>query len=375
MTTPLVSVVVPNYNYAASLGLCLRSILDQTYPRIEVLMVDDCSTDDSVAVARSLGVRVISTGVNGGCGNARNIGTAQTSGEIVCYVDSDVALAPDAVSQAVAMLAADSGIGCLCGIEAPEPLLHDTLVARYRGLQYHYWSISSEGDQSFLFPAICLIRREVFDDVGPFNPALKQTEEVDYGYRLSRRHRLVLTSRVNGWHDHDHALSGLLRKLFHRARLRIPLYAHARRFARGFETASRAWGSLAAFAALPALAAPVLLGPWGAVLPVALLAVSLACDAGMYVFVYRRRGMPFLVAFGLIHFLVNVTITLGVAAGVVQWLTSGSFRHLYDATFPFQSAAPPSGTPGAAPSGAAPPPVVPAPCTLPPATPPTGATV
>ncbi|MDW5325322.1 glycosyltransferase family 2 protein [Plantactinospora sp. KLBMP9567] len=331
---PLVSVIVPNYNYAESLDLCLRSILDQTYPNVEILMVDDCSTDQSVAVAEALGVRVVSTGRNGGCGRARNIGAAHTSGELICYVDSDLVLAPDAVTNAVRLILGDRRIGAVCGIEDPEPLLHDTAVARYRGLQYHYWSISSEGDVSFLFPAVCMLRRHVFEEIGPFNPGLRHTEEVDYGYRLSRRYRLVLTSLVRGRHDHDHELRGLLRKLFHRGRLRIPLYARARRFGQGFETAARAWGSLAAFGVLPALVVPLLLGPWGLVVPAGLLAASLACDAGMYAFVRRRHGIPFLVFFAGLHFLVNVTITAGVATGAVQWLASGTFRRLYDASFP-----------------------------------------
>jgi glycosyltransferase involved in cell wall biosynthesis len=338
MSLPLVSVIVPNYNYAESLDLCLRSVLDQTYGNIEVLVVDDCSTDDSVAVAEGLGVRVLSTGANGGCGNARNIGVAATTGEILYFVDSDVSLAPDAVATAVRLLATDPAIGCVCGIEDPEPLLHDTIVARYRGLQYHYWSVTAEGDITFLFPALCALRRDVFDDVGPFNPQLRQTEEVDYGYRLTRRWRMLLTGEVRGRHDHDHALRGLLRKLFHRGRLRVPLYLRARRFASGFETQSRAWGSLAAAASLVTLPL-ALLSPWSLLISGVLAVASLACDAGMYGFVYRRNGWAFLALFAALHFLVNVTITAGVAAGAVQWLASKAFRRLYDATFPAEATA------------------------------------
>src|SRR4051794_17524977 len=104
---PLVSVIVPNYNYATSLELCLRAIQDQTYQPIEVVMVDDCSTDDSVAVAERLGVKVISTGRNQGAAVARNLGVARTSGEILVFVDSDVAIYPDAVEVAVRMLETD----------------------------------------------------------------------------------------------------------------------------------------------------------------------------------------------------------------------------------------------------------------------------
>ncbi|WJK39132.1 glycosyltransferase family A protein [Solwaraspora sp. WMMA2056] len=339
MTLPKVSVIVPSYNYAASLHVCLRAIAAQTYPQIEVLVVDDHSTDDSVAVARALGVRVIALPDNGGCGRARNVGVANTSGEILFFVDADVAMAPDAVAEAVALLEAEPQVGAVCGIEDPEPLLHDTLVARYRGLQYHHWSASGEGNVTFLFPAMCAIRRRVYAEIGPFNPALKQTEEVDYGYRLSRRHQLRLTSRVRGRHDHDHELLPLLRKLFHRARLRIPLYARARRFATGFETAARAWGSLIATAALPALALPVLFGPWWLLVPAALVAASVAADRELYALAYRRRGPVFLMFFVAVHFLVNVTITAGVAAGALQWLVSRPFRQIYDSTFPVEATA------------------------------------
>jgi glycosyltransferase involved in cell wall biosynthesis len=330
----LVSVIVPNHNYAESLDLCLRAILDQSYPDIEVIVVDDCSTDDSVAVAQAVGVRVISTGRNGGCGQARNVGAAHASGEILCFVDSDLAMAKDAVAQAVAILQAEPDVGCVCGIEDPEPLLHDTAVARYRGMQYHYWSISSEGDVTFLFPAMCAIRRSVFDEIGAFNPALRHTEEVDYGYRLSRRYRLRLTSAMRGRHDHDHRLLGLLRKLFHRGRMRIPLYAKARKFATGFETASRAWGSLAALISLPAFVFPAVLGGGWLAVPLAFIAASLYADRGMYAFVVRRRGLRFLLYFAAVHYLVNITIALGVGVGVLQWTVSRTFRETYDATFP-----------------------------------------
>jgi glycosyltransferase involved in cell wall biosynthesis len=339
MPTPLVSVIVPSYNYAASLAACLRAVAAQTYPAIEVVVVDDHSTDDSVAVASALGVRVIALPDNGGCGRARNVGVANTTGEILFFVDADVAMAPDAVAEAVAILEAEPQVGAVCGIEDPEPLLHDTLVSRYRGLQYHHWSASGEGNVTFLFPAMCAIRRRVYQEVGPFNPALKQTEEVDYGYRLSRRHQLRLTSRVRGRHDHDHQLLPLLRKLFHRARLRIPLYARARHFATGFEMSSGGWVSRAAPPPLPALMLPWWFGPLWLVLPAALVTASIVVDRQMYALTYRHRGPAFLLFFAVVHFLVNVTITAGVAAGAAQWLMSRPFRQLYDSTFPAEATA------------------------------------
>ncbi|HEY0697503.1 MAG TPA: glycosyltransferase family 2 protein [Micromonospora sp.] len=327
---PLVSVIVPNYNYAPSLPLCLRALKAQTYQPVEIIVVDDCSTDDSVEIARSLGVRVIRRDTNGGCAAARNTGAAEARGEILFLVDSDVMVEPDAIEKAVAILDADPSIGAVCGIEDPVPLIRDSRLEEYRALQFHYWSASSEGDVSFLFPAMCAIPRKVFAEVGEFNTRLKQTEEVDYGHRLSQRYRIRLTSVVRGRHDHDHDLRTLLRKLFPRGRARIPLYARRRRFAKGFETGSRAWGSLAAAAGVLAAGVPFVLGPLWALLPAGLLAASVAADAGMYRFVLSRRGPAFLLYFTAVHLVVNLTIAVAAGTGVVQWLLSDRFRQLYD---------------------------------------------
>jgi hypothetical protein len=192
---------------------------------------------------------------------------------------------------------------------------------------------------SFLFTAICAMRAGVFAEIGPFDERLRQTEEVEYGQRLSQRYEIRLTSALSGRHRDDHLLLPLLRKVADRCRLRVPLYARRRRFARGFETATRIWGSVLAALAVPALALPALaawLGTTAPVLalaaatPVALVAASVACDADMYRFVRLRRGLPFGVGFAAVQFLVNVAIVVGVACGAAQWLVSPRFRRLYD---------------------------------------------
>src|SRR5688500_13379200 len=132
MTAPLTTVIVPNYNHAKSLPLCLAAIARQTYTPLEVVVVDDRSTDDSVSIAKSLGFTVISTPENGGPAAARNLGATWAGGEILFFVDSDGALEPDAVATAVAMLTADPALGAVCGIEDPDPLVRDSAVEDYR---------------------------------------------------------------------------------------------------------------------------------------------------------------------------------------------------------------------------------------------------
>jgi glycosyltransferase involved in cell wall biosynthesis len=326
---PLVSVVVPNYNYARTLELCLRSIQEQTYQRLELILVDDGSTDDSVAVAERLGVRVLHTARNQGAGAARNLGVEHARGEILVFVDSDVALAPDAVEVAVSMLEEDPSVAVVCSIHDPEPLIRDSLFEEFRALQYYHWTVSAEGPVSFLFSAMCAMRRGVFDDIGPFKPWLRHNDEVDYGNRLTQRYTMVLTRRIRSRQDFDDRLVPLLRKLFRRASARVPLYAQRKRFARGFETSSRVGGSITALAAV--VTAPlVLLGPIWAVVPALALALSVVADLGMYRLILRQRGPWFLIYSAAMYFLINVAIATGVVTGVVRWLCSDRFRRLYE---------------------------------------------
>ncbi|TWE17939.1 bifunctional glycosyltransferase/CDP-glycerol:glycerophosphate glycerophosphotransferase [Kitasatospora atroaurantiaca] len=94
--TPLVSVIVIVFNDAARLPRAVRSVLGQSLRGVEVLIVDDCSTDDSFDVARQLEaenpgrVRALQLAANsGGCGAPRNHGVAEARGEYVMFLDSD----------------------------------------------------------------------------------------------------------------------------------------------------------------------------------------------------------------------------------------------------------------------------------------------
>ncbi len=102
MGDPLVSVVINNYNYARFLRQAIDSVLAQTYPRVELVVVDDGSTDDSADVIRSYGDRLKAVfKPNGGQGSACNRGFAESSGDWVLFLDSDDWYFPHAVERIV----------------------------------------------------------------------------------------------------------------------------------------------------------------------------------------------------------------------------------------------------------------------------------
>src|SRR5215475_11862687 len=108
MTGQRISVVVPFFNNVAFLGDCLASIAAQTYPDLQVIMVDDGSTDGSAEIARAQAAadprfELISQ-PNGGPGSARNRGVAAATGEFLAFVDADDLLPPDAYATMLGVL-------------------------------------------------------------------------------------------------------------------------------------------------------------------------------------------------------------------------------------------------------------------------------
>jgi glycosyltransferase involved in cell wall biosynthesis len=102
MHTPLVSIIINNYNYAGFLKEAIDSALNQTYPLTEVVVVDDGSKDESRGIIADYGDRIIAVlKENGGQASALNAGVLACRGDILCFLDSDDYFYPDKVAQVV----------------------------------------------------------------------------------------------------------------------------------------------------------------------------------------------------------------------------------------------------------------------------------
>jgi GT2 family glycosyltransferase len=317
----LVTVVIPSYNSARTLRLCLRSVADQTYQPIETIVVDDGSTDGSASIAAELGATLVRTPANAGPATARNLGAIHARGEILFFLDADIALDPGSVAAAVAELEADPGLGAICGVLDPQPLLPTRLSARYRAAQQFAWFDEADGQIPGLHTAMCGIRTNIFVQVGPFDPALRYTEDQEYGYRLRRRYQVRATHAIHGRHDHRDSLARILRKVYHRTRLGMPLWLANRSLPGGAATGSRALASVAVLAAVLAtmLAVPLGLGAAAAV-PI-LLAIAIALDLPTYRHVFASRTLAFGLYFVIVHLTVNLTTAVAASIGVVRALS------------------------------------------------------
>ena len=88
----LVSIIIPMYNRSKYIEECINSVIHQTYKNLEIIIIDDASTDNSVEIVKSINddrIKIIKLEKNLGASNARNIGIKNAKGKYICFLDSD----------------------------------------------------------------------------------------------------------------------------------------------------------------------------------------------------------------------------------------------------------------------------------------------
>lgn len=185
---PLVSVMIGVYNGAPYLGEAIESVLAQDYGPLELIVVDDGSTDGSAAVAHAYaGTRVVRQ-ENAGNGAARNRAVEEASGELYAFLDADDRFAPGKLSLQKAALDADPRLDMVFGHvrEFVSPELDDGVRASVRP--------PAPEPMPWTAPNLMLIRRDSFRRVGPFATDVRVGVTVDWFARAAEaglRHRIL----------------------------------------------------------------------------------------------------------------------------------------------------------------------------------------
>lgn len=128
-----VSVIAPTYNEEKHISQCLESLMNQTHPDYEVIVVDDGSADRTLEIARSFNVWTLRQD-HRGPGLARNLGAAHASGEILVFLDADMSFAPDFLERLVEPIEQGKAVGSSS---------KDELVANKDNVWARCWTINA----------------------------------------------------------------------------------------------------------------------------------------------------------------------------------------------------------------------------------------
>ncbi|AFY59217.1 putative glycosyltransferase [Rivularia sp. PCC 7116] len=188
MVTPdkvSISIIIPVHNGGESFRKCLSSLRKSEIAPNEIIVVSDADTDGSWLVASEFGAKVIRMPENQGPAKARNLGASIASGDILYFVDADVVISPDAITQVEKAFTQEPSLAALIGSYDDEPG-ETNFLSQYKNLLHHY-THQIGNEEAFTFWGACgAIRREIFLSLGGFDESYRRPsiEDIELGYRI-----------------------------------------------------------------------------------------------------------------------------------------------------------------------------------------------
>jgi glycosyltransferase involved in cell wall biosynthesis len=191
---PLVSIVIPSYNHERYLAAAIDSVLAQDYPRIELIVIDDGSTDGSPGILKSYGSRFHwELQSNQGQVATLNRGWSMSQGDVLAYLSADDLLLPGAVGAAVRCLSQNAdAVLVYCDFNLIDP--SSAVVRRVRAPEFDY--------REMLTKMVCppgpgaFFRRAAFEKAGKWHTGFRQMLDYEYWLRLGLHGRFVRIAEV-----------------------------------------------------------------------------------------------------------------------------------------------------------------------------------
>ena len=226
----LVSVVVASYNHAEYLAQRMDSLIAQTYPHIEIIVIEDCSTDDSLQVLRRYEndprVRLIVLEQNGGWVAVSNQGIELSRGEFVIFANCDDACEPQLIEQLVLAMRSGDNVGiAFCRswlVDKDNQILSDDLRSQQRAFQkrcaVNALISGAEMGKYLLHSCVIpnlsavLIRRECFFMVGIFSPDYRACSDWDIFFKVAKHFDFAYVSQpLNLFRQHETTIRSVMK--------------------------------------------------------------------------------------------------------------------------------------------------------------------
>jgi len=194
--SPKISVVMPVYNAEAYLSEAIESILNQTFTNFEFIIIDDASTDNSHKIIEGYSkkdkrVVVLRNEKNLGIAETRTKGTKYAKGKYVAVADADDIFVLTRLEKQYNYLEGHSD----CGVVGGFIELFDSDTGKIIGVRKYYEDDANLRKRLFLYcpvsQGVCMIRREVFDNLGYYDPKYPVAEDLDLWFRIGTKYKFA----------------------------------------------------------------------------------------------------------------------------------------------------------------------------------------
>lgn len=322
------SVVIPARNAAATIGDCLQALFRSAGVRLEVIVVDDASTDGTADIARRQPCRVVRVARPIMAANARNLGAEHARGEVLVFVDADEVVLPETVARFVDALRRHPDVDAVVGsLTAATPA--PGFFSRFKNLQHHVTHHTAATEGSTLDSGRMAIRRAVFHAIGGFEPAFAgaSIEDIALGYRMRKLgHRIRFEPGIQLVHLKHYTFLDMVRSdILHRAIPWTGLMLRERVFRNDLNTRSGNIASVALACAVPAAMVAGLAGLAAGWVLAAVAAVAVVALNGPLVRAARAAyGLRFAVLTAAFLPLMYLYHGLGLVLGVGAYFAGRS---------------------------------------------------
>lgn len=249
------SIIIPAYNAGKTIKKCLDSIVKQDFTDFETIIVNDCSIDNTEEIINQYRVRQIILEKNQGPAAARNIGIKEAKGDILIFIDSDVAFRDaNALSKLAKVFQERKDIDGAIMIKDKVPLNQGIIPLYWAYYKYYLWNQPGEFQTSFTTER-SVVKRYVFDKVGLFNEKYKKADVEDFelGYKMNEQgYKLLIVRDIKVLH-HFETFRQSVKKITKRAWQWIRLFLKRKKFDSVYSTKERGIKTLIAATVLPLL--------------------------------------------------------------------------------------------------------------------------
>lgn len=231
--SPLVSIIIVNWNAKNYLQKCIESLLEQTYQNFEIIFVDNASSDGSVEFVKTNfpKIKIIENKKNLGFAKGNNIGIKNSQGEIICLFNPDAVAKKDWLSILVSSIQSSEKIGAVTGKmfylgdEYGKGAVFCTWskVDPYTAMPYNFFDNEPTSSVDYLSGAAMLLKRAVVEKVGFLDTGyFLYFDETDWCARMIRAgYELVYVPTAEVWHKVSGSISDSEKKIYYMERSRI----------------------------------------------------------------------------------------------------------------------------------------------------------